>query len=480
MRLPRSTLDPVFPPRFRAADFAAMPTTVIALLAMSLASSARSQATPKAAPRNCLRESMPARDACDADCKKKPGSGQSDCLKGCVNAQKADMAVCQGSKPLSPLSPDSEKRNDGDRASTSSRLQAQPETDKSPSVFSESSPSVPALASGPVGMKYDKSRDQTLVSLEPLPVNDNWSTDLTIGASFASPGAAVVRPSTVLLTIRSRSAEGRFVQEQDLRFVADDQRVELGKMRREGATSTEEAMLVLERLETEVPVETFQRIAAASSLEMRVAQVDTRVGPLALDGLRDLASRIPPGSSASVVSAPAQRNEPTAGASEGFQSTKWGMSTVDVRKLYPKATVQKEDLFVVTEIASHEAGVTFKFANDKLAEVRVAFHLSYASKNDFLTEYDRLKDLLTKKYGAPAKDREDWLNSLYKNKPKEYGTAVAAGILTKVAEWETEKSEISLQCKRDDGQIAILARYACKEPRDLAKKADAAKDLSGL
>ena len=84
--------------------------------------------------------------------------------------------------------------------------------------------------------------------------------------------------------------------------------------------------------------------------------------------------------------------------SEGFQSTRWGMTPDEVRALYPDAQpTTRGDLFVATELAGLRGLVLFVFTEGHLGNVLVRFTETF----DVRQEHQVLVDAMVAKYGRP-------------------------------------------------------------------------------
>lgn len=70
------------------------------------------------------------------------------------------------------------------------------------------------------------------------------------------------------------------------------------------------------------------------------------------------------------------------------------------------------------------------------------FFEEHPNENHYVDDFKNIKNLLTKKYGSPTKNREDWKNRLYKNDYSRRGFAVCLGYLSYTCQWEIDETEI--------------------------------------
>lgn len=144
--------------------------------------------------------------------------------------------------------------------------------------------------------------------------------------------------------------------------------------------------------------------------------------------------------------------EQTYRGEEGFQSTRWSMSTREVATLYPGAqAVNPMLLFVHTEVVDRPANVSFFFTEDRLALVSVEF----IPPEDVRSAYSDVDSLLTTKYGQPEIDENSILQ------------AYARGASTREAEhtfelrrvWNTRETRIELIGHRAGDQRVLDLHY---------------------
>jgi hypothetical protein len=145
-----------------------------------------------------------------------------------------------------------------------------------------------------VDVKYDKKKDLTTVWLKDLTLWKNPITfeQINMSVSFDYPKHIIVLPNSVLITIYSASKWGTlFENESDLIVIADNIRLSLGKMGREGEPNSalsSSATVFYERLKLAIPYENFSRIAKANKVEVRIGGRPYNLTDKQLQSLNDL------------------------------------------------------------------------------------------------------------------------------------------------------------------------------------------------
>ncbi len=153
-------------------------------------------------------------------------------------------------------------------------------------------------------------------------------------------------------------------------------------------------------------------------------------------------------------------------STEGYSETRWGMNRAAVRKLYPKmAPFLKDSTVTHGKVADKSAKTMFFFTKGKLDEVTIFFQETHSDIDGYRSEYESLKELLTKKYGQPTVD---------KKAPSTDGGDILS------AQWETEKTHIGLVCSA--GPVFKLTEidYSSKELSEKKKEKSDAEKLRDL
>jgi tetratricopeptide (TPR) repeat protein len=165
---------------------------------------------------------------------------------------------------------------------------------------------------------------------------------------------------------------------------------------------------------------------------------------------------------------------------EGYGKSKWGQSRKTVRSLYPTAQLASDStLFLKDQIGGSPAVVWFEFVSNKLVSVSIRQDAEHVNKSLYISDYQRLQQRLREKYG-PAEEDVNWLNSLYKEEPEQYGMAISVGHLRLSTTWETPKTHIRLACTGENFKLFVLISYTSRELDELRSKSELLRDLEKL
>ena len=163
-------------------------------------------------------------------------------------------------------------------------------------------------------------------------------------------------------------------------------------------------------------------------------------------------------------------------SSEGWGLVRWGMSKVQVRKEYPKARARKDRLTLTKTVADVSATIALVLERKRLSRVELAFRkVRFAKVEELVEEYNRLKDLLTDKYGPPRSDQTD-LSARGSGEAISKKGSPASGQIELTTTWVTPKTEIELSCRGKLNDVQLQIDYASRELA-LAEKQRLLKDL---
>jgi len=84
------------------------------------------------------------------------------------------------------------------------------------------------------------------------------------------------------------------------------------------------------------------------------------------------------------------------------------------------------------------------------------------NENEYINDYDKLKELLIKKYGEPKEDKKYWYNDSHQDDYQERGRAISIGHLAYQSGWELDNTEIYLMLKGDNDKIYLGIIYKNK------------------
>ena len=163
----------------------------------------------------------------------------------------------------------------------------------------------------------------------------------------------------------------------------------------------------------------------------------------------------------------------------GFRNNSWGENIASVKTKEKMELVQEESgvLAYYGRIAGLDMLVGYLFTDNKLTTGKYIVSEDHSNKNDYINDYNKLKELLSQKYGEPKKDEKYWKNGLYRDEYSDWGFAVSLGHLIYYSTFENEKSEITLMLSGENYKISLLIESKSIEFQDLEKKAKEEKAL---
>ena len=155
-----------------------------------------------------------------------------------------------------------------------------------------------------------------------------------------------------------------------------------------------------------------------------------------------------------------------------FRKTTWGMSLNQVKasesvKLFKQG---ENELAGKTTVVGKDMFLYYEFIDNQLVRANYMLLESHINKNDYITDYEDFKKILTKKYGRPKKDEIIWKNDLFKDSYSDWGQAVSIGHLVYRSTWKTPCTEIVLVLTGDNFEIGCLVAYTGKNFVKLIEK----------
>ena len=153
-----------------------------------------------------------------------------------------------------------------------------------------------------------------------------------------------------------------------------------------------------------------------------------------------------------------------------FRQTKWGMSKSAVKvaekldKVEENITEYPNGFAFKSSVANLQCFIHYYFTeDDKLALGVYDFAEEYTNSNKHIDDYNRIKSVLTKKYGKSFDLPEiTWRKDLYRDDPSRYGRSVSLGYHTYMSKWDTNDTDIILFLGGDNFKVNLTVRYESK------------------
>jgi len=131
---------------------------------------------------------------------------------------------------------------------------------------------------------------------------------------------------------------------------------------------------------------------------------------------------------------------------EDFRNTKFGMSPQEVQATEEDAdweTPEEGVLAFDMKLAGYEVSAGYIFVDKRLVRGVYLIVEVHQNDNDYLSDFEYLNRLLTKKYGNPKESETKWMDSRWKDSPAYHGRALSQGDLSKYSEWKTKTTLIT-------------------------------------
>ncbi len=115
-----------------------------------------------------------------------------------------------------------------------------------------------------------------------------------------------------------------------------------------------------------------------------------------------------------------------------FRQTTWDMDKEGIRSVEISEFLTETDqtLSYSTTVGEWNAVLTYYFDKDTYYKAGYRLQLDIKDKNRYLAEYNKLKDILSEKYGPPLNDNDEiWIDDKHKDNLQMRGFAVSIGHL---------------------------------------------------
>ena len=166
-----------------------------------------------------------------------------------------------------------------------------------------------------------------------------------------------------------------------------------------------------------------------------------------------------------------------------FRNTSWGMNKAQVVRLEGSPTLREnsEGLDIIQypqKILDMDCMIGYVFADNKLAKAKYSFLANHADKKRYFDDYQKIRDILSQKYGKPETDRTLWHDKEHRNDPLNWGKALSLGHLEFNSHWLDSETEIQLRLYGKGNRVFLVVLYSGLQYVDLASKVRAQSRLS--
>jgi hypothetical protein len=166
-----------------------------------------------------------------------------------------------------------------------------------------------------------------------------------------------------------------------------------------------------------------------------------------------------------------------------FRNTYWGMNQSQVVRIEGSPDQRDHsgglvEIQYAKKISNMDCMVGYVFANNKLAKAKYSFIARYDDKNQYIHNYNKIRDILLEKYGKSENERMLWKDKTYKNDRSNWGRALGLGHLEFTSHWQDAETKIQLRLHGKNGRVFLAAMYSGLDYVDLASNVKAQSHLS--
>lgn len=166
-----------------------------------------------------------------------------------------------------------------------------------------------------------------------------------------------------------------------------------------------------------------------------------------------------------------------------FRNTRWGMNRTQVVRIEgrPNQRESSGGLDIIQypqKILDMDCMVGYVFAYNRLAKAKYSFLADYEDKNQYISSYKKIRDILIQKYGKPENERVVWQDKQYQDDRSKWGLALSQGHLELNSLWKDSETEIELRAYGLKNRVFLVALYSGLNYIDLTNKVKAQSRLS--
>lgn len=182
-----------------------------------------------------------------------------------------------------------------------------------------------------------------------------------------------------------------------------------------------------------------------------------------------------------------QREGEEAGSRSGtkthFRSTRWGMNQAQVVRLEGSPNYRENsgglDIIQYPQtILDMDCMIGYVFADNKLAKAKYSFLANYEDKNQYIREYEKIRDILVQKYGKPEAERILWQDKQHEDSQSNWGLALSLGHCEFNSQWQDSETVIQLRLYGGKNRVYLVVLYSGLRYLELASRMKAQSQLS--
>lgn len=142
----------------------------------------------------------------------------------------------------------------------------------------------------------------------------------------------------------------------------------------------------------------------------------------------------------------------------------WGASKERILQVEGRPTSQEtsqglEILRYRREVMNRKCLVEYAVGRNGLVAARLHLCERYSDKNQYITDYNKLRDFLNERVGRPRADNVVWQNRYYERENGRWGTALSKGHLAFSSEWVFRDTSVQLKLSGENDQVVLGAEF---------------------
>ena len=161
-----------------------------------------------------------------------------------------------------------------------------------------------------------------------------------------------------------------------------------------------------------------------------------------------------------------------------FRGLEWGSSMKVAIEKYGKPDIEGDGwIGYYYKLAGESTLSGFYYKHDKLYGGAYVLNETHSNNNLYIDDYNKFKNLLSKKYGAPKMEETYWKDDLFKDDYSSWGMAIARGDMFMYSTWSDEKTDIECSIVGDNYSITCKILYKSIELKDWVDEIKEDEDL---
>ena len=159
-----------------------------------------------------------------------------------------------------------------------------------------------------------------------------------------------------------------------------------------------------------------------------------------------------------------------------LKQPKWGISREKFLKLEGQPirrhkSAEGVEIFEYRKkILDVDCQLEYVFAENQLMKMKFNFLAQYDNKNQYVEDYNKIKEVFSGQFGKPEAENIIWQNPLYKEDYSSWGLALYLGHLELSSQWLSPETEVSLALSKKQDGISLRSEYNGVRFKELAKR----------